>query len=308
MPDVEGSNPFARFSVTGMLGITEQSGSALVNLWCLVASNAPVVAVIARLYGPNKSTCILRWNWKKALLEEGAWTSMRIAAHRCCLSPDGEFLLYHATGSPNSPFPGSFGGAKSISRLPWLSALTDTNPGPVPEFRKSRDSLPEDQQQRLWQLFAKTRHDAVDWPGLLGHRWRNATVDDMQSVTMWDKSHSVAAANIPDCGLRVFAVVRSRHVRWGGQGWSLWHGDLRYHLASQNGVGAAPKELSGVRWACPATGARLLVATADAKLRVMRFNDNTGAEASFSIEQEHDLAGLTPRPGPAPQWAKVGLV
>jgi hypothetical protein len=55
-------------------------------------------------------------------------------------------------------------------------------------------------------------------------------------------------------------------------------------------------------------GGRLFVATSDANLRVLRFKYKTGADATSSVEQEHDLAGLTPRPGPAPSWAKAGLV
>jgi hypothetical protein len=268
------------------------------------------VAVIARLYGQERWTCLLRWNWKESRVEEGAWTSLDIAAHRCCLSPDGEFLFYHATGGSDGPFPGFYGGAFAISRLPWLSALTDTTTfGPAGGW-KSRDALSDREQQHLWSLFEDWPAFVRDehWPCQLGYRWRVATAADMNSPeTPFERAHLGATADVPDAGVRVYAVILSQTDKRGGSRWSIWHDDLRYLIGPADGIVKPPHELSGVRWACPAGGGRLLVAMSDAKLRVLRYKYKTGADVTSSAEQEHDLAGLTPRPGPAPFWAKAGL-
>ncbi|MCC6661890.1 MAG: hypothetical protein IT437_13505 [Phycisphaerales bacterium] len=293
-----------------MSGNIDKSGGTSVRLWCVAASDAPIVAVIARLYGEKRWTCLLRWNWKESLVEEGAWTSMDIAAHRCCLSSDGEFFFYHATGGSDGPFPGFYGGAFAVSRLPWLSALTDTTTfGPAGGW-KSRDALPDSEQQHLWSLFEDWPAFVRDehWPRQLGRIWRAATTDDMTLAgAQLERSHLVAAADLPDSGLRVYAVVRSHTDKWGGHHWSIWHKDLTYFIRPTIGIDNPLQELSGVRWACPTGGGRLLLATSDAKLRVLRFKYKTGADATFSVEQEHDLASLTPRPEPAPSSAKAGL-
>lgn len=288
----------------------DQSRSTPVKLWCVAASDAPIVAVIARLYGEKKWTCLLRWNWKDSLVEEGAWTSVDISAHRCCLSPDGEFLFYHATGGSDGPFPAYYGGAFAISRLPWLSALTHTTTFGPGGGRFSRDALSDSEQQHLWSLFKDWPAFIGDkhWPRQLGPLWHATTTDEMNpAVAPVDRAPLAASADLPDAGVQVSATVRFNKDKHGEHHWSIWHEDLTYFIRPTSGPDEPPQELRSVQWAHPAGGGRLLVATSDAKLRVLNFPHATAATPTFSVEQEHDLAALTPRPGPAPQWAKAGL-
>lgn len=280
------------------------------RLWCVAASDAPVVAVIARVYGERQWTCLLRWNWKEGTVEEGAWTTMSIAAHRCRLSPDGEFLFYHAKGGSNGPFTGLFGGAFAVSRLPWLSALTDpTTFGPAGSW-ESRDALADDEQRRLWALFEGWPAYLGDehWPRQLGHAWIAKATDDARGAEAGlERAHLAAKAEVPDTGLHVYAVVRSRTDKAGWHHWDLWHDDLKFFVGPTDEKDTPLQEVTGARWVSPASGGRLLVATSDARVKMLRFKYKTGAEAAYSIDQEHDLAALVPRPGPAPRWAKERL-
>lgn len=288
----------------------ERAENSGVRLWCVAARDAPIVAAFARVHGESGSTGVLRWNWHTAKVEVGAWTRLRLATHRCALSPDGEFLLYHATGGDESPFPGRFGGAFAISRLPYLAALTNTQTFGPAGGGVSRDALSEPEQQRLWDIFDGAPFYVRDehWPTHLGHAWHTAPPEDQAALEPHaGRIHLAASAEIPDAALRVHAVVRSHTDRWGGHHWSIWNDDLRFFMAPAGGVTGEPRELPRVRWACPAGGGRLLLATDDAKLLVLRHPHKTGASMAHEVEQEHDLSGLTPCPGPAPDWAKAGL-
>lgn len=270
---------------------------ANVKLWCFAARRAPVVGVLARVHGEPMWTCILRWNWLKRRVEEGAWTTMRIHAGRCQLSDDGEFLLYHATGPNEGPFSGgSYGGAFAISRLPWLAALTHPQTFGPAGGGESRDALSEDDQRVLWGLFEGRIDHHHEWPAPLWHPWEMVAhpLDVPESVVARGDFHLVAKARMVNLPVTLWASVTR-------EDWNVWDGHIHYSILSDGGEALRRPEW---RWARPVMDGRVLVATSDARLQVVRLGP---AVAEPEVEWEHDLSGLKPEPGPAPSWAKAPL-
>ncbi len=273
------------------------------RLWCIAATAAPIVAVIARCYGEQQWTCILRWNWETQTVEEGAWTTMSISAHRCALSPDGEFLYYHAKGPVGGPFDSSYGGAYAVSRLPWLSALTNTDTfGPAGGW-PSRDALSDADQKRLWKIFDESPWYLLDefWPQHLGPGWRRLDPEQVSLPRTGTPDRLVATSPLLDAGLLLVASVARRDK------WSVWGGDLSYSLVKEATPSEVRVPLPEVRFAHPVAGGRLLAATSDAKLRVLRYRHRDELSQEPRIEFEHALSTLFPNPGPSPGWAKAAL-
>src|SRR5262245_10004393 len=89
------------------------------RIYCIPATKAPVVAVIAR--GPTNWCHVGRWDLGQRRYEPGAWLGGRIFPRRSDLSPDGRFLCYFAH-KPGSSW--EHGEAYvALSKLPWLTAL-----------------------------------------------------------------------------------------------------------------------------------------------------------------------------------------
>lgn len=76
------------------------------------------VGVILRR-GPTKQVLLIRWDLKKDTFEEGQWLKGRIHPERCCLSPDGEYLVYFASAYGKS----EMGTWTAVSKPPYLTAL-----------------------------------------------------------------------------------------------------------------------------------------------------------------------------------------
>lgn len=318
-----------------------------VRLWCIAARVAPIVAVFARCYNYQGWSCLLRWKWESEdsdQLLEGAWTTLNIDVRSCELSPDGEFICYHARGPNHGPFSGSFGGARAISRLPWISALTNIeNVHPMNQGEYlTRDALSPQSQQVLRAIFNSSKLTCLSersWSNSLGPGWIPIPREDIskdhrcQQLSLDKPPHHAAYVPIPDTQLHLLAVVNTYAKNGRPRTWSPWLGNLKYFIVSAHATSSgdvrgqpttslAPYQLTDVIWANPARGARLLVATTDAKLRILRlpFDQSVPAPAPLQIdvkkltkpkwpkvEQEHDLAHLKANPGPAPQWAKEEL-
>ncbi len=268
------------------------------RIWCTAAAEAPIVAVIARFGGKPRWTCILRWNWKTGTVDEGSWTRLDVLGHRCALSRDGEYFLYYAKGGSLGPFSPRSGGAATISRLPWLTALTDAENHLPAGGGPTRDALEKDQQERLWRLFDPwpiyIRDE--DWPAPLGTDWKRvANLDALRAHFGAGRRLRIAAtASIPRSSLSLLAVVTTR-----GAQYSVFGHEIRFHLA--RGDDAMPQtHLEGVRWARPTDDGRLLVAT-DAGSLEMRTID--AAAGSTAIAWQRDLSAMNPNPRSAPAWA-----
>lgn len=275
----------------------EIAKDAKVKLWCFASRREPVVGVVARVHGEPMWTCILRWDWRKRTVEEGAWTKMRIHAGRCYLSEAGEFLLYHATGPNEGPFSGSkLSGAYAISRLPWLSALTNPDAFGYVKGGKSRDALSEDEQQLLWGIFEGCLDQSDHLVAQLRHPWQAVMrpLDVPESVVARGKGRLVAKVRIATLPVTLWACVTRKR-------WNLWDGHIQFSILADGGEAL---HMPAWRWARPVMGGRVLVATPDARLQIVRLGP-AGAEPE--VKWEHDLSGLKPEPGPAPSWAKAPL-
>jgi hypothetical protein len=95
------------------------NGSVPPRIYCIPATKAPLVAVIAR--GPTNWCHVGRWDLGQRRYEPGAWLGGRIFPRRSDLSPDGRFLCYFAH-KPSASW--EHGEAYvALSKLPWLTAL-----------------------------------------------------------------------------------------------------------------------------------------------------------------------------------------
>jgi hypothetical protein len=89
------------------------------RIYCIPASDAPVVAVFRR--GPSNWAHVGRWDLAAGRYEPGAWLGGRIFPRRSDLSPDGQYLCYFAH-KPSARW--EHGEAYvAIAKLPWLTAL-----------------------------------------------------------------------------------------------------------------------------------------------------------------------------------------
>ncbi len=242
---------------------------------------------------------MLRWNWQARTIEEGAWTTKHIRSHRCTLTSDGEFFLYHAKGPTDGPFSGFFGGAFAISRLPWLSALTHPDTLGPAGASPSRDALSDGDQKRLWARFEQWPMHVRDehWPRFLGHGWTSFAIEQTSrfGVEPGTRDTLAAISQLDGTQLAVMALVETGRS------------NLRYFLISQNDPQHAARALVGVRWAHAAQAGHLLLADDQAMLRVLRFKHKADLDDSPRPVFEHSLKTLTPTPRPSPAWAKAPL-
>jgi hypothetical protein len=89
------------------------------RIYCIPATEAPIVAVIAR--GPTSWCRIGRWDLGERRYEPGAWFAGRVFPRRSDLSPDGRLLCYFAQKPGASWEHGET--YIAVSKLPWLTAL-----------------------------------------------------------------------------------------------------------------------------------------------------------------------------------------
>lgn len=283
-----------------------QTDIALPRLWCVAASHAPIVAVLARCYGEPRWTCLLRWNWKARTVEEGAWTTMHIRAHRCTLSPDGEFFLYHAEGPTDGPFSGFFGGAFAVSRVPWFSALTNPRTWGPGGGGESRDALTDSDQETLWAMFKEWPAYVRDehWPRHLGPGWTSLVIEHAATlgIQIGGRGHLAAISELGGTDLSLVAVVDAGRSKW-----SVWHDDIRYFLISRSAPSRPPQFMQGTRWLHAAEGGHLLLADDQAVLKVVRFDHKNKMDQVPTTVFEHSIQALTPTPRAAPAWAKAPL-
>jgi hypothetical protein len=114
-------------------GRIAQGSHRLSSLWCVPAARTGAVLVISRYSdGVRGWTHLMRWKPGRRH-EPGAWARLSLVRHHCRVDPSGEFLWCEVKKRNctewNAPDPqhfrGSVGGGMAVSRVPWLSALTD---------------------------------------------------------------------------------------------------------------------------------------------------------------------------------------
>jgi hypothetical protein len=289
-----------------MLSSMSADARPIIRLWCVTASDAPVVAVIARLITPDgRWSHILKWDYKRAYLQPGVWSRLDIKAHRCRLSPDGQFIMYTAKGPLGGPFDASFGGGIAISRLPWLAALTFIHPASVGGGGPSRDMLARDQQEQLWKLFEEPYYFMdEDWLAHLGREWLPAEPAIVESILpriVGGGGPAWRLARLPLVGRDMDLLALAK--REDPLGEPVRH--ARYHLYDPKADLLHP--LPGLHCAVPTSEprARILATTRDGHLQLLTPHSTPGPEVRAA--QDHDLSALMPDPKPAPNWARAPL-
>ena len=313
---------------------------ARVSLWCVPAARARVIAVLATVAEGQRSAWrhVLRWRPGHAP-EPGAWTKLRLLRHRCRVDAEGEFFVYTAKdgggpwGRPGAgPFDASSGGAVAVSRLPWLSALTDIKPASVMGGGESRHALSEDDQRRLWRRFDDA-HDLYVSPWFFRQQAGWTQLTRAESPLRCTSKDLVGRQSVEaPRGRCVHLLMRLKDG--GASGRSVSTSDCAFFLCeapasgllaqdaaidasggTPDGEAPVPVRLAGVVWARLDEGPLLLVATDDARLRAYRprpgavragvpLSDLAGA---WKVVEEHDLSALEPAPKASPLWARAPL-
>ncbi|MBI1190713.1 MAG: hypothetical protein GC200_08565 [Tepidisphaera sp.] len=312
------------------------------SIWCIPAAASPGLLVLAR-YAKARDiwTHLALWTPGKPL-QHGAWARLRLITSACRVCPDAQFLCYAAT-RPNAPrdaakprpFAGSGSGGLAVSRVPWLSALTDVvgrtfmsnSGGP------SKHALTAAEQQNLWDMF----HVCLDFPDptYLGEPdawlaaqqpgWTHLSPQEVQHLTRWP----VQRAGKRDAYGRSTPVVLSLpnglQKCWIGQ-LACQSGRLLVRIPTRNtrfleGIGHVrycwqqqgqkPVPMPDAKWAWIDAQGQLLVATKSGHLetyRPARRSDKCAPGLSgWRLHASLDISTLTPSPGPSPSWARQSL-
>ncbi len=288
-----------------------KNGEGGVRLWCVAASDAPIVCVIAKLRTDRSWTCILRWNWEKRTVEEGSWSTLRVNAKRTALSANGEFMLYHAMAAGKTgAFTAWTSGAFGISRLPWLTLLTNTDSFGPGGGHASKEPLSEFEQARLWEMFSwhpKYIRDEF-WPLHFGRAFTPSTAAERLAVhgARDNEANLVASAPLHETDLRLVVTARHNVDKRPGY-WSVVTDSRSFDILDTRAGRVLMRLPKEYRWVHPAsTRSRLLAATNDAKLQTLCVVPD-GDGARLEIEWEHDLSGLQPHLRPSPAWARASL-
>ena len=280
-----------------------------VRIWGIPASESPVVGVIARYpsVAGKRWTCVLKWNTATDDVEVGAWTTLRLSQNVCALSPDGEYLFYTAAGPLKGPFSRMFGGGVAISRLPWLSALTDIRPASVVGGGPSKHALSDAEQERLWRIFAETPWYSrpEDWPRPFGPKWspeeiRNYPPERVPRQSANRRVRRIATANLPGRNLRLVVIVDRVRASADQQD------KPRFFLECRDGSGELA-ELPGLRWAHPMPDGQIAAATLDGRLQRLVPTSPGDPASGVRARFERDLTGLRPTPAPSPARARAPL-
>lgn len=266
------------------------------RIYCLLATEAPVVAVFRR--GPSQWSHIGRWDLAQNRYEPGAWLRGRIFPRRSDISPDGQWLCYFAH-NPNAQW--AHGDTYiALSKLPWLTALHAfgtcgtwtrgyhfTSDGSCDDPRDAATPMPYGLKSIPIIQFANERRRG----------WAEASDSPPRSAGgPWDERRNARLQKQQPNGdrlLRVESVGRAGGefgVEQAVDGLSLV-----YALES----GGEIEILDDVQWADWDDKGRLLVATRSGKLQVRELR-----RLSFDLAFEENLSLLHPEPTKAPNWAQ----
>jgi len=278
--------------------------------WCILASEAPVAAVIVRHYGTG-FTHILKWQFEERAVEPGAWTRMTVKPLRCHVSPDGQFFSYRAAGGLGGPFPADQGGGTAVSRLPWLSALTKIDAWWRGVFPSDHE-LSESDQQRLVNTFrdAKPYHKAEDWPDHLGSGWKRVSAyafDEVLSRASTTRSESRLAAELPiqGTGCLLVSLLDRKHKDRDENDEPVFFVRSITTRAPYSASDVIP--LPECWWAAAAPSGSILLASKSGRLMSLRVADSDKSQPPWVVEQDHDLTMYSPSPGPSPESARAPL-
>lgn len=290
----------------------------LVSLWCVPAARTRTIAVIVRVSLPPPKgakqrrawTHVLRWQPGHAP-EPGAWATLKLIHHGCRLDPSGEFFLYQGArrGVPwDAPGPEQFraanAGGRAVSRLPWLSALTDIEgrglfgggSGP------SRHALSQNEQTQLWTIFENSF--IANWFVAQQPGWSRLRTPE-SDIPVEERNRWRAIQRVPAARADLLAdTPRS-------QGDPSYHTNrVRFTLIDHATDPPTHTPLTFVRWCRLEETGTLLTASADGVLSVWRRDAKPQPGSSIPgwyEKSRHTIAPLTPDPKASPTWARAPL-
>ncbi len=294
----------------------EHGTHRLRSIWCIPAPKSDKVVVIAR-YSVNKPgwTHLMHWTPDRGL-EAGAWAKLRLVRHACRVDPTGEFFLYDgrkknclAYNDPTpEPFRATVGGGRAISRLPWLSAITDIRGNnswrEIDGGGVSNHALSDGDQKVLWSKFYKYSDDE-SWFEEQQLGWNSVPQSARQDFasSRWSAKGQVFVNRRASSFGELFACVISRWLDRGLAsiqfGWKPRDGEFRV--------------MKGVAWASISDAGHLLCADAASGLRVYASepkeppNQTSDWRWGMTLLEEHDISTRVPNPGPSPDWARAPL-
>jgi hypothetical protein len=266
------------------------------RIYCLAASQAPIVAVIAR--GPSHWCRIGRWDLAQRRYESGAWFGGRIFPRRSDLSPDGRFLCYFAH-KPGASW--EHGEAYvALSKLPWLTALhafgTCGTWTRGYYFTENKDcENPED--TKLPMPYGLRSIVVVQFANERRRGWEEAPDSPRRDpADTWDQHRNVRMQKRQPGGDRLLCV---ESLGWAGGEFGVDQAidglRVSYWLEANGEI----QPLSDLQWADWDREGHLLAATRSGRLQILNLEANRAA-----LLFEEDLSLAEPDPTAAPAWAR----
>lgn len=315
----------------------------LTSIWCIPAAESSTVLVIARYAnGRDTWTHLMRWT-PGTKLEHGAWTRLRLIAYACRVDPTAEFLCYSAatrTGTQLATphlFDASGNGGVAVSRVPWLSALTDVvgrnfmlkSGGP------SKHALSPAEQSKLWETFSVCLDFPI--PAYLGEPegwmsaqqpgWSRLSPQSVRTLERWPILRAGKRDTYGNATPVVRALDRGLLNAWIGEspsehpsgrllvrvplkggGWLEGSNFVRYCWQP---TGTEPVPVADAAWAWIDPLGQLLTASRRGELRVFRPARRTEPShpglAGWRLNATLDISVAAPSPVASPNWARQGL-
>jgi hypothetical protein len=271
-------------------------------LFCVPASEAPVVAVLRR--GPSAWTHLGRWDLAHDRYDGGAWIKANLYPQRCDVSPDGEFFTYLAAKGPGTWAAGTT--YLAVSRLPWVFALAawgtcGTWTRGVHFADPDAHELGDPDEGTIAPM--RGRYGLVyNRPVAFAVERRRGWIEAEETPPRdpdrdpWDERRAPRVVmEKPRDGSGVALRVQGAFAAFREGPFRNEPRDACYTLV----VRGDPQPLDDVQWADWADDGRLLVATVDGRLQARAVGDDGAA-----LVWEHDVAALQPDPVPAPPAAR----
>ncbi|MDJ0892269.1 MAG: hypothetical protein QNK18_13905 [Gammaproteobacteria bacterium] len=266
------------------------------RLYCIPATDAPVVAVFRR--GPSGWSHVGRWDLGEGRYDGGAWLRGRVFPRRSDLSADGRILCYFAH-QPGAAWEHGESYV-ALSRLPWLTALHafGTDGTWTRGYYFAADAgceFPE--SAGLPQPYGLCPQQAVQFAVERRRGWVEAPESPPRLPDdIWDQ-HRNARLQKRQPGGALLLCAESVGAPGGEFGVEQAVDGLRvrYSLASSGGR----EWLDHLQWADWDREGRLLAATRSGTLQVTKPTADT-SKPLF----EADLSLLEPDPTAAPAWAE----
>ena len=270
--------------------------SAAPRIYCIPATQAPVVAVLRR--GPTDWCHVGRWDLAQGRYEPGAWLRGRIFPRRSDLSPDGRILCDFAH-NPGATW--EHGEAYvALSKLPWVTALHafGTDGTWTRGYHFTQDIVQDNPESTSVPMpYGLRPQQAVQFAAERRRGWSEAPDSPPRDPDdVWDQRRNARLRKCQPRGERWLGV---ESLGWAGGEFGPGQAvdGLRVHYwLDSNGN---REWLPDLQWADWDGEGRLLAATRSGKLQMRELT----ADGPVTVFEE-DLTRLAPSPSPPPRWAR----